>query len=366
MRLVSIDMLTSDMTLAIPVYCKDALVIPEGRNHIDKYIPNLNNMGIQYVYIEDVLSKDIIIPDAISTKTRNVCKSILRSTLLDYTGKNELKIYKITNSLEHVILEILQNQDVQVSLNDIGTLDEETYVHSVNVAIYSLLMGKALNYSKKRLEELAMGTILHDIGKTLIEPKLQFKKGRFSASEFAQMKKHAEMGYYILEKGTKLPEETKRIALNHHERMDGSGYPSGLKGEELNEFEKIVMIADVYDSLISSRCYKKKWPIAKAVDFLIEKAGTLFSPELVQLFIQQIAIYPNGSMVLLSDGNIGIVKEQNRHVPMRPIIRIFKNAKGVEITPFEVDLMEVLSVTIVDSQLEITEYQKNRAGLLGI
>ena len=357
MRLVSVDMITSDMTLAFPVYCKDALVINAGKKNITKYIPNLINMGIEYVYVEDGLSEGIKIPDAISVKTRHECKNTLRNTIKEYVESSDVKLYYLANSIETVIDEVLENEEIQVSLNDIGTLDEQTYLHSVNVSVYSLLIGRGLNYSRSQLQELAMGTILHDIGKTLIQPSIQFKQGKLTKQEYEEIKKHAEIGYYIL-KNSKLPEVARRIALNHHERLNGKGYPNNKIGDEVHEYDRIAAIADVYDALTSDRCYKKKWSALEAVKFLVENSGTMFSPELVQIFVQQIAIFPNGSLVSLSDNTIGIIKEQNRHTPLRPIVRIIYDANGYEIEPYEVDLMKVLSLTIVESQLEIRNRER--------
>lgn len=363
MRLVSVDMITPDMTIAFPVYSKNTLVINAGRNNIARYIPNLMNMGIQYVYVEDELSKGIMIPDAISVKTRNNCKYVLRNMIFEYAESSNVNLYPLSDSIENVINEVLENEEVQVSLNDIGTVDEHTYLHSVNVSVYSLLIGKALHYSRRKLQELAMGTMLHDIGKTLVKPGIQFKEGNLTPQEYEEMKKHAEIGYYILSKSGKLPEEVRQVALNHHERLDGRGYPRGKTGREIHEYARIASIADVYDALTSDRAYKKKWSAEEAINFLIEHSGTMFSPELVQLFIQQVAIYPNGSMVSLSDGGVAIVKEQNRHVPMRPIVRVIQDAQGNKITPFEIDLMKVLSITITQSQLEIGDQSDKRIGL---
>ncbi len=358
MRLVSIEMLTDDMELALPVYRKSALVINAGRKGISRYIPNLTNMGIQYVYVEDELSRGIKIPDVISTQTRFDCKNALRSTMQNYIEKGNFQTLELTDSLESVIEDILKNKDVQVSLNEIGIVDEYTYQHSVNVAVYSLLIGRALNYGASKMKDLAMGALLHDVGKTILEPEIQFKKGRLTDAEYTHMKKHVDIGYYILQKNPALSPEAREIALTHHERLDGSGYPKGLVKEEISEFSQITAIADVYDALTSDRCYKQKWATHRAVDFLIKNAVTEFSPELVQLFIQQIAIYPNGSMVAMSDGCVGIVKEQNPKVPLRPIIRIIFDKNGQAVEPYEINLLKVLSLTIVKAELEIVESWK--------
>ncbi|MFA9463674.1 MAG: HD-GYP domain-containing protein [Velocimicrobium sp.] len=364
MRLISVDMITPDMTLAFPVYCKDVLVINAGKSNIARFTPNFINMGIRYVYVEDELSEGIEIPDAISSRTRRECNHVLQNTLKDYMETSDVKLYNLSNSIEIIIEEILANKDVQVSLNAIGTVDEQTYLHSVNVCVYSLLIGRGLNFPKKKLEELAMGAILHDIGKTLIEPSIQFKQGRLTTEEFERIKKHTEIGYYILSKSQNLPEASKQIALNHHERLDGCGYPMGKSKENLHTYDCIVAIADVYDALISDRCYKKKWCAADAVNFLIKSSGTMLSPELVQIFIKQIAIYPNGSMVSLSDGTTGIIKAQNQYAPLRPIVRVIRDANANKIPLYEVDLMKILSLTITNSQLEIENQSQEEDGEL--
>ena len=139
----------------------------------------------------------------------------------------------------------------------------------------------------------------------------------------------------------------------HHERLDGSGYPQGLPGNELNEYIRIVSIADVYDALTTDRCYRKKWPANQAMDFLVARSEKEFDPQLVGLFTQQLAVYPNGSLVRLSNQCLGIVSDQNRSMPLRPFVRVIQDAEGREIAPYELDLMKELSVTIIESELEI-------------
>ena len=141
----------------------------------------------------------------------------------------------------------------------------------------------------------------------------------------------------------------------HHERMDGSGYPRGVKAGELHEFARIVAIADVYDALTTDRCYRKKWSNEKAVNYLVEGSGSKFDTQLVGQFIQQIAIYPNGSMVRLSDKNYGIIEKQNRSMPLRPVVRVVSDQYGNDIDIYVVDLMKELSMTIIESEVEIMD-----------
>lgn len=360
MRLVSIQMLKPDMVLARSVYQRDALVLKKGCSGIQKYIPNLTNMGISYVYVEDNESEGIVIPDAITEQTRVNCKRVLRNTVESGTVSGSLSLASLEDSVERIVDEVMKNKDVQVSLNDIGAADEYTYLHSVSVCVYSLLAGRALNYTNKMLHQLAIGTLLHDIGKVALDSNILYKPEKLTEEEYEYVQQHAAAGYQLLKRGTALPETIRMIAITHHERLDGSGYPFGLKGVELHEYSKIVAIADVYDALTTDRCYREKWPANKALDYLIEKSGTHFSPELVQLFIRQIAVYPNGSLVSLSNGKLGIIKEQNRNFPLRPIVRVISDMDGKKVVPYEIDLMKELSVTVLESELEIKR-NKERA-----
>lgn len=354
MRLVSIDMLKPDMKLARAVYNQGALILPAGRADVARYVSNLRNMGVDYVYVEDDKSEGIEIPDAIAEKTRTSCKRILQNTIEQFSLSDKLETKELEECVTSVIMEILNTPDIQVSLNDIASTDEYTYTHSVSTMVYALMIARKLNYSETKLTVLGMGTLLHDIGKMLIDREVMFKEGELTQKEYDYVKMHSLYGYQTLRRIASLPEQVRLIAYMHHERIDGSGYPQGLSGEEINEFIRIVSIADVYDALTTDRCYRKKWPANKAMDFLVERSGKEFDPVLVGLFTQQLAVYPNGSLVRLSNQYLGIVSKQNRSMPLRPFVRVIQDANGNDIVPYEIDLMKELCITITESELEIT------------
>ncbi len=356
MRLVSLSMLRPDMVLAKSIYYRDCLVLKAGSCDLDRYKKNLLNMGIDFVYVEDDKSSGIEIPDAISEETRVSCKKILRQTINDFENKTVIDISDITDTIHSIIDDILSNQDMLVSLNDISASDEYTFSHSVSTTVYSLLIAKQLGYHKAMLEKLAAGALFHDIGKVVIDKKVLNKEGELDSDETEYMKKHTTLGYETLKKCVSLTELSRIVALYHHETMDGLGYPSGIKAGELHEIVRIVTVADTYDALVSDRCYRQKWSSNQAVNYLIEHADTKFDIKLVSAFIKQIAIYPNGSMVRISDGSIGIIKEQNKNYPLRPVVRVITDKNGTDITPFEIDLMKILSVKILESEIEMNYF----------
>lgn len=353
MRTVSLTMLRPDMVLAKDIYHNDCLILRKGLSNLNRFSDSLRRLGIEYVYVEDVKSDGIEIPDAISEETRVTCKRILRQTIDDFENNSVVDLSDMLGTINTIIDEIIAKPDIQVSLNDIGAADEYTFSHSVSTTVYSLLIAKQLNYTKAMMEKLAAGTLLHDMGKVFLDKKVLNKTEPLTREEFDYIKTHTTLGYEALKKCPNITELSRIISLYHHERMDGTGYPSGTPAGELHEFVRIVALADVYDALIVNRCYRRKWSTNQAVNYLIENAETKFDLKLVSVFIKQIAIYPNGSMVRLSNNSVGIVKEQNKNFPLRPIIRVITDEKGNDIDFYEIDLMKKLSITIIESEIEI-------------
>lgn len=357
MRLVSLSMIEPDMVLAKSIYYEDCLIIRAGLTNLQRFTNGLKRLGIDYIYVEDSKSEGIEIPDAISEETRVNCKKILRKTIDDFENRTIIDLTEMSCSINSIIDEILSKPDILVSLNDISAADEYTFTHSVSTTVYSLLIAKQLGYNRSMLEKLAAGTMLHDIGKILLDKKLLNKQGQLTEEEYEYIKQHTTLGYEALKKCPSLTELSRVIALHHHERMDGMGYPNGCPAGELHEFSRIVAIADVYDALVSDRCYRKKWSSNNAVNYLVKNAESQFDLKLVSVLIKQIAIYPNGSLVRLSNKAVAIVKEQNKNFPLRPIVRVLTDEFGQEIEPYEIDMMKLLSITILESEIEMEFYR---------
>ncbi len=354
MRLVSLSMIEPDMVLAKSIYHKDRMALNQGQTDLERFVTSLKNLGIEYIYVDDPKSAGIEIPDAISEETRVSCKRILRQTIENFSTKTVIDIADMSDTINSIIDDILVNSDIQVSLNDIGASDEYTFSHSVSTTVYSLLIAHKLGYSRPMLEKLAAGALLHDMGKIYLDKKILNKEGKLDEEEFEHIKLHTTLGYENLKKCVNLSELSRIIALYHHERMDGTGYPTGMLAGELHEFVRIVALADVFDALVSDRCYRGRLSSNHAVNHLIENAESKYDTKLVSVLIKHIAIYPNGSMVRLSNNVIGIVKEQNMNFPLRPIIRVTTDDKGNDIEMYEIDLMKLLSITITESEIEMS------------
>lgn len=356
MRKIPLQMIKPDMVLARSIYHNYSLLLAKGTADLSRYIQNLANLGIYEVYVEDAVSDGIEIPDAISTSTRVRCREALYQTLTNIKNDGSVDISDISSAVSELIEEIVERPDILVSLADIGTIDDSTLVHSVNTSVYALLLAQELNYSKSDMKKLAEGNLLHDIGKTFLNQQILLKPGPLTAEEFEHVKQHTIIGYDTLKKNMQLTELSRIIALSHHERIDGSGYPYGLKGNQIHEFAKVSAIADVFESLISERCYRKKLPPHKAIEILIQESVDKLDASMTLKFIKKIAVYPNGSLVRLSDMNYGIVSEQNPASPFRPIVRLIKVENGQQYAVNEVNLMDKLNLTIIDADIHEIEY----------
>lgn len=259
-------------------------------------------------------------------------------------------MYSIKESLTSMIDEILSNNSVLLNLTDIKTNDDYTFLHSVNVTTISLVIGKLLQYDKRKLIELGIGALLHDIGKAFIPSEILNKPGKLTNEEFEIMKKHPLLGYKCLKENREISENSKLAIVTHHEKVNGTGYPYNLGSNNIHQFGKIIAVADVFDALVSDRIYRKKWPIYQAREYLMSQTNIQFDNDIIRTFMQNIAAFPNGTIVKLSTGESGIVINQNKNFPERPIIKVFKDSNGHLVDKI-VNLIQELSIVIIDSEL---------------
>jgi HD-GYP domain-containing protein (c-di-GMP phosphodiesterase class II) len=215
----------------------------------------------------------------------------------------------------------MRNDDALISLTKLLSHDEYTFGHSVNVTIFTLALAKALGLEHSQLQELGESTLVHDVGKMLIPTELLNKPGKLTPEEFEVVKQHADLGAKFLRENFPAHESLALVAQDHHERLDGSGYPFGKSGDEISQWGQIAMIADVYDALTSDRCYKAGVPPAQAVA-LIYRLSEEFNPLYVERFIECVGIYPIGSLVRLNNGDVGLVSRTHHDDLLRPDVSV--------------------------------------------
>jgi HD-GYP domain-containing protein (c-di-GMP phosphodiesterase class II) len=195
-------------------------------------------------------------------------------------------------------------------------------VHSVNVCIYALMLGKGVNYSRKQLIELGITAILHDIGMVFIPQEIVEKNGKLTASEIEKIRKHPYYTYKILQTLGEKYSWIAKVAYQEQEREGGQGYPRGLKGDEIHEYAKIIGVVDVYEALTHHRHQRKGYMPHEAVKLLLGTQKELFSNEIKRLLLTKLSCFPLGSYVKLNSRAICKVIEINEDSPLRPTVEI--------------------------------------------
>ncbi|WP_054797854.1 HD-GYP domain-containing protein [Paenibacillus sp. tmac-D7] len=367
MRLLPISMVEPGMRLGKKIYNSDGLtLLAEQVELTQNLIRRLESHGIDYVYIDDPRTHDLVIRDVISDETRVRAIAEIRESFrrigenqVKRKGVGHLQLGKTFRSLLDLILQDLScNKDAMIMLTNISVMDEYLYQHSLNVCIYSTMLGMADGYGQEELTTLGLGALLHDIGKTQIPSELLRKKEPLTDEEFSHIKRHTNFGFQFLKDEPNIPLLAAHCAFQHHERLNGSGYPRGLKGDEIHEYARWIGLVDSYDAMTTHRVYRKAMLPHQAMEILFTGTGSLFDKPKIELFRDKIAIYPIGVTVTLNTGEKGVVVDLNAKVPHRPIVRLLEDEAGQMLDGSkEIDLSKVHTVLITgvnDEKITLT------------
>ncbi|MGE4282877.1 MAG: HD-GYP domain-containing protein [Clostridia bacterium] len=383
MRLVPVNCVKENCTLGKTLYDIDGRVLlKQGTILHDSLLKRVTDSGIQTIYINDEYSNNEI-EDIIKPEIKNKAVKTIKNAFEDFQKniesskietstvskrqlhtKKQLKIEEISQISKSIVEEVLTNKSTLISLVDIKSMDNYTYEHCVNVAILSLVLGVEFGLKHKELNELCIGAILHDIGKVFISKEILNKSSELTEEEYNLIKEHTTKGYEYLKDSRDLPATAKVIILQHHEKIDGTGYPKGIEEFQIHTLAKIVAITDVYDALTSDRPYRRALSPNEVIEMLMGSAGRHFDFMMVQAFVRKIVPYPVGTLVKLSNGEVAVVEEININYPLRPKVKVIKQ-KAVNIEIVNIDLMIETSIVIEGVQYEapnlsMAHYIKNK------
>jgi putative nucleotidyltransferase with HDIG domain len=353
MRIVSVSNLKGNEILARQIYDElDRILLNEGVKLTPSYIKKIQEMGIHSVYVEDELSKDIVVEENISDKTRQMSKRAVKQMVEMYCRQGKVDDGSVSKSIDSILEDVLANKDLLINVSQISESDNNLYAHSVNVSVLATIIGTHMGLNMAQLKDLATGAILHDIGKMKMmnDKKLIAELKTKEAIEQYIQAMHPRVGYDFLGEQKIWNAHIKVAVLMHHEKYDGSGYPMKVKGDEINKLAKIVSICNVFDNLISARKDEKRKSVSEAIEYLMAMSNIHFDAEIVKKFTMNIAAFPTGSGVVLNSNQKGLVISQNKNMPLRPVVKVIYDQQGnVLSAPYEVDLLKELTVFITKS-----------------
>ena len=355
MRLISIDVLKEGMVLGRtiwieaghPLLKKDVVIN-------DRIIQRLQELNMHYLYIDDEISEGIEVKETVPTAMRNKAVSTIKSSFQSMDGLNPVNASYILDQQSKAIVSIVDellsavtgNDEILTILTDAYLFDEYLYQHSFQVTLYSIAIAKELGYSAEDLRLIGIGALLHDVGKLMVPKEILTKPGRLSNEEFDTMKKHTRYGFDLLRNLHSISLLVAHCAFQHHERIDGSGYPRGLVDFEIHPFAKIIGVADVFDAVTTNRVYREKMLPSQGLAIVEAGAGTIYDARIVRALKKAVVHYPNGVILKLSDNRRGIVSRQNTLNAALPFIRVFEEQNQLLSATYEINLVDYPGLTI--------------------
>ncbi len=348
MQRISAGLLEPGMVAAKNVRSAEGLLLVTADTVLtDTMISSIQKNTIGSIYVRNPLFQGIDVPDVVAEDSRMKCVMALQSAVALYKKKKVLDIQPLKKLLKELVAEVILNRDSMIHQLDMRTYHDYIYAHSVNTCILSLLIAVNMNYPEAKLIDLGLGTLLHDIGMMMLPETILLKIGNLSPEESARVQQHPEEGFNILRTVQELPITATHISFQHHERVDGKGYPRNLQADKILDYAKIAAVADIFDALVSDRPYRKGMVPHEAYEVMMALGGTYVDREILHLFLTHVAIYPVGSVVLLGNGQYGVITKVVPRMQARPCIRLLTDTQGRLLAePEEIDLTEHLTLMI--------------------
>lgn len=323
MKLLLVDELKEGMILGEDIIGKyDILFASSGTILNDTIIEGIKKLDIKYVYVVQNDENDrVVIVDKNLNKEYKKALDHFKNIYFNVKIGRKIVIEELSEVLDSLIKAIIKDTNILGRLRQMEINDLYTYKHSIDVCVIATTIGKWMGLSEKELNKIAIAGLLHDIGKSKIPNEILNKPEKLTNEEYELMKTHALEGYNILKNTENISEEVLYGVLQHHERVDGKGYPLGLKDEEIHVCAKIISVADVYDAMTSNRVYRNKTSPFKVAELIFKDSFGHLDPYISNLFLRKISQFYVGNIVKLSNGEIGKVILVNKFNPTRPLVK---------------------------------------------
>ncbi len=308
---------------------------------------------------ESLISKHI---DTFATTFTGIITKNITSRLL--IGEN-----RVTLVLREILQKIQNNIDVMMALLRLKAINEYTYSHSINVSVLCISLANQLGFNFADITRFGTGTLLADLGMTNYPPGLIRRPSGLSKKEMGEIQKHPIYTVEFLKNNGIDDSLIEKIVIQHHERFDGTGYPNGLKGDEIHSISKLFSIADVYVAMTSHRPQRLGIPPHMVLSDILKMSGTLYDPKMSTFFIKHIGVFPVGNMVELTGGHLALVASPNKSYPLKPVVVLFQTKKKLKTSKKTItgnDIEFTISRgqwKLVDLAKEGEEYGKIKRGI---
>lgn len=342
-KIINVHGLKVGMILAKDVVDKNTGVVLISKNIAltRTLINNLIKSGVHIVKVKDEKIQENLINQNFMESYSNVEKSLDN---IFHVAKEEGRIDTegLIDELKLFVNEVIEVKNISTQMELLKTKDDYTFDHSLGVSVLAVALGKWLGYSKDNIVELSIVGLLHDIGKLKVPEEIVNKPGKLSEEEFKIMKKHSEYSYEMILETGEFNEDILLGVLQHHEKLNGTGYPNGLKKEDIHEYAKIIAVCDIYHALTSDRVYKYRDSPLNVADYIRKESFESLDPEIVGVFLKNMSKFYVGAKVLLSNGSIGNIIYIHPQNKTKPIVKV-----GEEFIDFlNEDTLEIVDVII--------------------
>lgn len=338
-KFISVRLLTPGMVIDQSIIDGTGRVLIHRKTALDDYmIYSLRKMSIGGVYIREGEESDeeitynispevmekiekVKVPDRAKIELHeSVKKRVAEGIQFLYSNPDSPSFMDATNNVSSELMKALEENDaLAVDVGALKVSDEYTFKHSVDVASMGMIIAKNRGLSTKEVQQIGVSGLLHDLGKSRIPNEILNKPGRLTEEEFEVMKTHPVLGYNMIKDKPELSTATKLGVLQHHEKMNGNGYPLKLQGDQITPFTRILSVADIYDALVTERPYKDAFSPRDAVEMIMAMTGDL-DIHMIQSFLNSVILYPVDSIIKLSTGEFAKIVQNIPGYPTRPTV----------------------------------------------
>ncbi len=319
-------------------------LVREGTMIRPSMLETMRRQGITWVWVLDSLFPDLYVREAVKNETLEVARKSLEDTfqLVQMDQRpSEKRAADLVASVQAMVEDIISNRDVVANVSHLRVWDNYTFEHSVHVAILTAIIAKHLKMTPDQMTRIGVGAILHDIGKLMVPQEILQKPATLTPEEMDVIRQHPVLGWDLVHEGFSSIMPTSSIVVRqHHERLDGSGYPDGRKGDDIYLFSRIVAAADVFDALRAERAYRPVYTPRRILQTIREETGPKLDPRAVEALLTHVAIIPEGEIVRLTNGLLGMVVTTNPGYALQPVVQVVADDRDQPVEREMLDLKE--------------------------